>query len=177
MAKEYKLENANRDESMDLCFVVDNDYRQFLHEFVPDKVQDITEGDIIDEVGDIVGAHTGYTNYTIGQRKGLGLSFPEPRYVKKILPKHNQIIVSKKKGLLSNGCHISNLNWIKKIEEFPFNFKARIRYNSEGADAILINKNNRFFCEFKNPQLAVTPGQSIVFYINDAIAGGGIIEK
>ena len=177
IAQEYKLENANRDESMDLCFVVDNDYRQFLHEFIPEKVKNIKDGEIINEDGSVVGSHTGYTNYTIGQRKGLGLSFPEPRYVKKIIPNDNKIMISKKEGLLSNNCKVSNLNWMKKIDKFPFKFKARIRYNSEGADALLINKNNEFFCEFQNPQLAVTPGQSIVFYINDAIIGGGIIEK
>ena len=177
IAQEYKLENANRDESMDLCFVVDNDYRQFLHEFIPEKVKNIKDGDIINEDGNVVGTHTGYTNYTIGQRKGIGLSFPEPRYVKKIIPNDNKIMISKKEGLLSSKCKVSNLNWMKKIDKFPFKFKARIRYNSEGADALLINKNNEFFCEFQNPQLAVTPGQSIVFYINDAIIGGGIIEK
>jgi len=176
IAKEYKLENASRSESMDLCFVVDNDYRQFLNEFIPEKVKNIKQGEIINDDGDVIGAHTGYTNYTIGQRKGLGLSFPEPRYVKKILPNDNKIVVSKKAGLLSSGCYISNLNWMKNIKEFPFEFKARIRYNSQGAKAIVTNKNNKFFCEFETPQLAVTPGQSIVFYINDSVAGGGIIE-
>ena len=74
---------------------------------------------------------------------------------------------------------IDNKDVVKTLTgiKFPFKFKARIRYNSEGADAILTHENNKFFCEFKQPQLAVTPGQSIVLYIDDAIAGGGIIEK
>jgi len=177
IALEYNLENAQRDESMDLCFVVDNDYKQFLHEFMPEKVSNIKDGEIIDEDGDKVGTHSGYTNYTIGQRRGLGLSFPEPRYVKKILPSENKLIISKKNGLLSNKASIKNLNWIKKIEKFPFKCKARIRYNSMGADATLIVKNNQLTCEFNEPQLAITPGQSMVFYLNDSIIGGGIIEK
>ena len=177
IALEYNLENAKRDESMDLCFVVDNDYKQFLHEFMPEKVKNIKNGEIVDEKGDKVGTHTGYTNYTIGQRRGLGLSFPEPRYVKKILPLENKLIISKKNGLLSKKASIKNLNWIKEIAKFPFKCKARIRYNSMGADATLIEKNNKLICEFSEPQIAITPGQSMVFYSNDSIVGGGIIEK
>ncbi len=177
IALEYNLENAQRDESMDLCFVVDNDYKQFLHEFMPEKVKDIKDGEIIDEEGEKVGTHSGYTNYTIGQRRGLGLSFPEPRYVKKILPSENKLIISKKTGLLSDKAHVKNLNWIKQIEDFPFKCTARIRYNSIGAEAILINENNQIICKFSKPQLAITPGQSMVFYINDSMVGGGIIEK
>ncbi len=177
IALEHNLENAQRDESMDLCFVVDNDYKQFLHEFIPEKVKNIKDGDIINEEGEIVGTHSGYTNYTIGQRRGLGLSFPEPRYVKKILPSENKLIISKKTGLLSNKAYVKNLNWIKEIENFPFKCKARIRYNSMGAEATLNIKNNKIICEFSEPQLAITPGQSMVFYVNDSIVGGGIIEK
>jgi len=177
IALEYNLENAERDESMDLCFVVDNDYKQFLHEFMPEKVNNIKNGEIINEEGEKVGIHSGYTNYTIGQRRGLGLSLPEPRYVKKILPLENKLIVSKKTGLLSNKACVKNLNWMKKIDNFPFKCKARIRYNSIGADVTLIIENNKMICEFDEPQLAVTPGQSMVFYLDDAIIGGGIIDK
>ena len=176
IALDYNLINANRDESMDLCFVVDNDYREFLNEFVPEKVKNVTSGDIVDEEGTAIGSHSGYTNYTIGQRKGLGLSFPEPRYVKKIMPNENKILVSKKEGLLTTGCYISNINWMKDIIEFPLNCMVRVRYNSQGTEAVLRKKNKKIFCEFKNPQLAVTPGQSIVFYDRDRIIGGGIIE-
>ena len=177
IALDYKLINADRSESMDLCFVVDNDYRQFLNEFVPEKVKNITDGEIINEEGEPIGSHAGYTNYTIGQRKGLGLSFPEPRYVKKILPNENKLIVSKKANLVSDSCHLSKLNWMRKLIKFPLECNVRIRYNSPGTSATLIQKNNTLFCEFKNPQLAVTPGQSMVFYDDDAIIGGGIIEE
>ncbi len=177
IALEYNLENAQRDESMDLCFVVDDDYKQFLHEFMPEKVKNINDGEIIDEDGKKVGTHSGYPNYTIGQRRGLRLSFPEPRYVKKILPKENKLIISKKANLLSNTAKVKNLNWIKKIKKFPIDCKARIRYNSMGADVTLTKENSNIICEFKEPQLAITPGQSMVFYFNDSILGGGIIEK
>ena len=177
IALEYNLENAQRDESMDLCFVVDDDYKQFLHEFIPEKVKDINNGEIVDEDGKKVGTHSGYPNYTIGQRRGLGVSFPEPRYVKKILPQENKLIISKKASLLSSKAQVKNLNWIKEIEKFPIDCKARIRYNSMGADVTLTKQNSNIICEFKEPQLAITPGQSMVFYFNDSILGGGIIEK
>ena len=176
IALDHKLINADRNESMDLCFVVDDDYREFLSEFAPEKIKNMTDGEITNEEGETVGKHSGYMNYTIGQRRGLGLSFPEPRYVKKILPNENKIIVSKKDSLLSNGCYLSKLNWMENIS-FPLKCKVRIRYNSQGADAQLIEKNNTIFCEFDNPQLAVTPGQSMVFYNNNSIIGGGIIEE
>lgn len=176
IALDYKLINAERSESMDLCFVVDDDYRDFLSEFAPEKIENMTDGEITNEDGETVGIHSGHINYTIGQRKGLGLSFPEPRYVKKILPNENKIIVSKKDKLLSNGCYISKINWMEDIS-LPIKCKVRIRYNSKGANAQLIKKNDTIFCEFENPQLAVTPGQSIVFYNDALIIGGGIIDE
>ena len=72
---------------------------------------------------------------------------------------------------------LKNLNWVKQIEHFPFKCTARIRYNSIGAEAVLMNENNQIICKFSKPQLAITPGQSMVFYINDSMVGGGIIEK
>ena len=176
IALDYKLINAKRNESMDLCFVVDDDYREFLSEFAPEKIKNMTDGEITNEEGETIGKHSGYINYTIGQRRGLGLSFPEPRYVKKILPNENKIIVSKKDNLLSNGCYLSKINWMEDIT-LPFKCKVRIRYNSQGTNAQLINNNNNVFCEFENPQLAVTPGQSMVFYNEASIVGGGIIEE
>ena len=139
-------------------------------------MKNISNGDIINELGEKVGTHSGYTNYTIGQRKGLGLSFPEPRYVKKILPNENKIVVSQKNNLLSDKCYLSKLNWMKEIS-FPLKCKVRIRYNSQGADAVLFKKNNAVTCKFNVPQLAVTPGQSMVFYNDESIIGGGIIEE
>ena len=176
IALEYKLINAERSESMDLCFVVDDDYREFLSEFAPEKIQNVSNGNILNEEGETIGEHNGYINYTIGQRRGLGLSLPEPRYVKKIIPNENKIIVSKKDKLLSTSCKISKINWMSKIE-LPLQCKVRIRYNSKGADADIYKKNNLFYCNFKEPQLAVTPGQSMVFYNDESIIGGGIIEE
>ena len=141
-----------------------------LSEFAPEKIKNVSNGNIENEDGETIGKHSGYINYTIGQRRGLGLSMPEPRYVKKILPNENKIIVSKKDNLLSTSCKLSNLNWMHKTS-LPLECKVRIRYNSKGADAKLYKKN-QYYCVFSEPQLAVTPGQSIVFYDNDSIIEG-----
>lgn len=177
IALEYELETAKREESMDLCFVVEDDYRQFLHEFLPEKMASIGHGPIVDEKGIHVGEHSGYTNYTIGQRKGLGLSFSKPRYVKEINPGKNEIIIGEKDSLLSDKCIVSNENWLTDDKELPLSCKARIRYNSKGAKARLTNNKNKIICKFDKPQLAVTPGQSIVFYDGDVVLGGALIEK
>ena len=172
------LETANRAESQDLCFVLGDDYNQFLYEIVPDKMANISEGPIIDEENKEVGTHKGFTNYTVGQRKGLGLSFPEPRYVKKINPINNTIVISKKNALYSNECTAHNINLLKDNLSFPMEVMAQIRYNSKPSSAIItMQEDNEIKIQFKNPQLAITPGQSVVFYINETLIGGAIIKS
>jgi len=174
-AKKIHLETAQTPESMDLCFVNGDDYSKFLNEIMPEKMNDVKPGDILDEMGSIVGQHSGFTNYTIGQRKGIGISFPEPRYVKKINPIDNSIVIAKKNTMYSNSCYVSNLNWFIKPPK-KLNTFAQIRYNSKGSKATVIKENNTYRVNFNDPQLAVTPGQSIVFYAEDKLIGGGIIE-
>ena len=177
-AIKHNLETANRAESQDLCFVLGDDYNQFLYEIVPDKMANISKGPIMDEENKEVGTHKGFTNYTIGQRKGLGLSFPEPRYVKKINPINNTIVISKKDALYSNECIADNINLLKNNLSFPMNVMAQIRYNSKPSPAaISIKKRNEIKIKFENPQLAITPGQSIVFYRDDILIGGAIIKS
>mgnify|MGYP001979082130 FL=1 len=105
IARDNNLETAEIPESMEICFVADNNYKRFLKDYSPEQTAQIGAGDILDEAGEVVGAHSGYTDYTIGQRKGLGLSNPEPRYVSKIDPVLNQIIVGKKDSLNENICY------------------------------------------------------------------------
>jgi len=176
-AKKNNLETSNIPDSQDLCFVMDGDYRDFLNQYMPDKMKNISNGDIQDEEGNNVGNHTGFTNYTLGQRKGLRLSFPEPRYVKKINPITNTITISKKESLYSNECIVKKINWLIDKPDFPLSVSSKIRYNSTDANAIIENYNNDYLITFKNPQLAITPGQSIVFYKENILIGGGVIEK
>ena len=154
-----------------------DDYSQFLYEIVPDKMENISDGPIIDEDNNKVGMHKGFTSYTVGQRRGLGLSFPEPRYVKKINPINNTIVVSKKDALYSRKCTAHSINLLKDNLSFPANIMAQIRYNSKPSSAAIeIKKDDEIKIEFENPQLAITPGQSIVFYEDDTLIGGAIIK-
>jgi tRNA-specific 2-thiouridylase len=137
----------------------------------------ISAGDIVNESGEVVGEHSGYTDYTIGQRKGLGLSTPEPRYVSNIDPSNNQIKIGKKESLTKDNCKVSDVNWLVDNISFPFDIKAQIRYNSPTIDATITQSENGFSVQFLHPQIAVTPGQSIVFYKDDIVLGGGIIER
>tara|TARA_A100001011_G_C14315829_1_gene847935 strand:- start:4004 stop:5080 length:1077 start_codon:yes stop_codon:yes gene_type:complete len=175
-ATKNNLETAKREESQDLCFVLGDDYNQFLHEIMPEKMANITNGPIKDETGAIVGEHKGFTNYTIGQRRGIGVSFPEPRYVKKINPINNTLTISKKESLYSNNCIAHKMNFFKNNLRFPIKLDAKIRYNSKSSTAIINKKNGELKINFKDPQLAITPGQSIVFYQNEYLIGGAIIK-
>ena len=175
-AIKHNLETANRNESQDLCFVLDNDYNQFLHEIAPEKMKEIKNGPIKDEDGNMIGEHGGFTKYTIGQRKGLGLSYPEPRYVKKINPIDNTLTVGTKKSLFSNECTAHEMNLFLKNIKFPIKVDAKIRYNSKSSSAIVKKNKEELIIKFSEPQLAITPGQSVVFYKKDKVIVGAIIK-
>ncbi len=177
IAADNNLETANTPESMEICFVADNNYKRFLRDYNPDKVKNIPNGNIVNDDGKTIGKHPGYINYTIGQRKGIGLSNPEPRYVSKIDAIKNQITVTTKDKLNSNSCIISQTNWLTNTIKFPLKIDAQIRYNSNVVKAEINKTKNDYVVKFTNPQTAVTPGQSIVFYNNNIVLGGGIIEK
>ena len=178
IALENNFENANTPESMEICFVPDNNYKRFVREYAKDKIDHLdSSGSTLNEKGDKVGENEGYINYTIGQRKGIGLSNPNPLYVKNINPENNSITVTEKKSLYSKHCYISNINWLNNNFKLPLNLFAQIRYNGTISQVSVINDNNKISANFNEPQLAITPGQSIVFFDNEeTLLGGGIIE-
>lgn len=176
IARKHDLDNAEAPESMEICFVADNNYKRFLRKYVPDEMAKVPEGVIEDEEGNEVGTHPGYTHYTVGQRKGIGLSYPEPRYIKKIDSKTNKITISRKESLYTAECYVSDVNWLTDKIEFPMDIQCQIRYNSTPNNAQCIYDKNRVKVIFKDPQLAITPGQSIVFFSDNVLLGGGIIE-
>ena len=142
-----------------------NDYKKFV------------SIEIQDEDGKVVGSHTGFTDYTIGQRKGLKLSFPEPRYVKKINPITNTITIAKKRSMFSSKCMTNNINWMIPPPKIPIKAYSKIRYNSKGGNSLIEKNKDKYIISFDDPQLAITPGQSIVFYKDNTLLGGGIIEE
>ena len=173
-AKQNNLATANVPESMEICFVANNDYKTFLNKYAPEKMKKIKTGNIIED-RKVIGKHNGYTNYTIGQRKGIGVTYPEPRYVKSIDSSSNTITISKKNGLFSKGCTFKEANWLVKNINSIKNISVMVRYNSTAVDGVI--SYEKTMVNFLSPQLSITPGQSIVFYDNDVVLGGAIINE
>ena len=175
IARDHSLETADTPESMEICFVADNNYKRFIKDYTGES--SAKKGTTLDEDGNILGKNPGYINYTVGQRKGIGVTNPDPLYVKNINAKDNTITVSEKKSLYSSECKISNINWLTKTQNFPMEVNCQIRYNGNVSKALITNENNEISASFSNPQLAITPGQSIVFYNDkEVLLGGGVIE-
>jgi tRNA-specific 2-thiouridylase len=175
MAKDLGLRVANKPESQEICFVPDNNYRNFLKE----KVDNIEKGNFYDLEGNIIGEHEGIPFYTIGQRKGLGLALGYPAYVVDIIPHKNAVILGRKEDVFSKGLIAYKNNFIlfDKLEK-PMEVKAKIRYKSEPVSAIIYpEKGNKVKVEFLKPVKAITPGQAVVYYLDDLVIGGGIIDK
>jgi len=171
MAKQARLPAATRS-SQDLCFISQKNYGTFLSQRFPS-----TPGDIVDTRGKKLGQHRGVAFYTIGQRHGLGLASGQPLYVIRIEPEHNRIVLGHEKELYSQKLAVRKLNWISgKAPREPITARAKIRYKSREAEAILFFSNDSVDVHFAQSQKAVTPGQAIVFYNAGEVLGGGIID-
>ena len=177
LAEEYGLEIASKKDSQEICFIKDDDYQRFLKEHMQKQPQ---KGKIVLTTGEVLGSHDGLINYTIGQRKGLGISYKEPLYVVKLDIQNNQVIVGTEKELYSNQLEAINLNWIVDVEnrlEKGLECFAKIRYRAKEAKAKVIKENETIKVVFQEPQRAITQGQSVVFYDEDGIVlGGGKIK-
>jgi tRNA-specific 2-thiouridylase len=176
IAGELGLTAADRPESQEICFIPDNDYAGFLESHIPGTAR---PGPILDSEGNIVGEHRGIVYYTVGQRKGLGIAAAEPMYVTAIDAERNAVIVGNKEQTYGTELTAGDLNWIaKNPPELPFKAKARVRYRHAEAEASVTPLgNNSVYVKFTEPQMAITPGQTIVFYEGDTVIGGGTIMK
>jgi tRNA-specific 2-thiouridylase len=177
MAKKWQLPTAERRESQGICFIPDRDVSGFLHR----HAKRLTEpGPVMDLAGKKLGTHLGLVNYTIGQRERLGLGGPKAYYVVKLKSKENVLVVGDEKDLYSKELIATSLNWISSPankELVTGNIGAQIRYRHPINSCQLKEKNGDIEVIFDEPQRAITPGQSIVFYQNNKVLGGGIIEK
>jgi len=176
IAGELKLPVAARPESQEICFIPDNDYVGFL------KAHALTlpsAGPILDVKGSVLGQHEGIAFYTVGQRKGLGITAARPLYVTAIEPTKNAVIVGTKAQTYTDGLVADSLNWISaSMPENPFKVKASIRYHHPETEAVVSPRDkNCVYVKFAEPQMAVTPGQSVVFYDGDIVIGGGTIIR
>ncbi|MFC1541886.1 tRNA 2-thiouridine(34) synthase MnmA [Candidatus Latescibacterota bacterium] len=178
-ARELNLKTAHQAESQEICFIPDNDYRGFLKRRTNTETPlSMSEGDILNISGETLGKHNGTAFYTIGQRKGLGIALGHPVYVKALDIENNNVIVGKKDDLLSRSMTVKHLNW---FDGYPnrnrFQCQTRIRYRHQGAQSEVSVSAEGVTVTFDEPQSAVTPGQSAVFYDGNIVIGGGIIEK
>lgn len=178
IARRYGLKTAEKAESREICFVADNDYRRFIREYEDRRGRSIVGGEIVTEDGEVVGSHAGTVNYTIGQRKGLGISARTPLYVQRIDVERNRVVVGESDSLFSSEAMVENLNW-HAFETPPEELEAevKIRYLSTPVRAIVTTAGSGTAIRFHEPQRAVTPGQTIVFYERDVLLGGGLIAK
>jgi tRNA-specific 2-thiouridylase len=178
IAEKYKLRTAHKAESQEICFVPDNNYERFLTEKIEGLKEKVTSGEIVDKHGNVVGHHRGFPFYTIGQRKGLG-GFGKPVYVTQIDANTNRVYIGNNDELMHYSLIAEKINLlaVDKIEG-EMEVTAKIRYSSRPANAVISQiGENKILVKFKNPQRAITHGQSVVFYDDDVVIGGGIIQK
>ncbi len=174
-ARELGLLVANKPDSQEICFIPDNDYSKFIRGYTN---SDIPCGDFVNSNGDVLGKHKGIINYTIGQRKGLGITFGKPMFVVDIDAKTNNIVLGNEKEVFSDVLIAKDVNFIS-IDKLtnPLKVTAKIRSTAKEADALLYPlEDGRVKVVFDNPQRAITRGQAVVFYNDDVVVGGGEIE-
>ncbi len=176
IAQSLGLITAKKPDSMEICFVPDKDYASFIKRNSPDFPG---EGNFVDREGNILGKHKGIVHYTIGQRKGLGITFGKPMFVVKIDAGTNEVVLAEKGNEFSPALTCTRLNFIPfEAPEKPIRVNAKVRYSAKEAPATLTVSGDKAAVVFDTPQRAVTPGQAVVFYEidGDNVIGGGIIE-
>ena len=171
IASENNFKVANKPDSEDICFIPDGNYKKFLENNSDIKPK---EGNIVNSKGKILGKHTGLYNYTIGQRKGLGISNPVPLFVLGFNPLKNEVIVGEESELYRKEFTVTDINLllVDEINEW-MEVTVKTRYSSKEAKAKIIQEGTNIKVVFDEPQKAITPGQSAVFYVDDIVLGGG----
>lgn len=173
VARKIGLSVSSKKDSQEVCFIPNDDYPKYLEKQMKEKIK---PGNIYLEDNTIIGKHHGLIYYTIGQRKGLNISYKEPLYVLEIDTKNNALIVGPNKSLFKTKLLANNINIL--VDELPSNVLAKIRSRGDKEEATLEKLDNKILVTFKDPVRAITKGQSVVFYDqNNICLGGGIIEK
>ncbi len=176
IARKYGLKVADKKDSEDICFIPDHDYVRFLEQHMKQKKK---PGNIVNKEHHILGRHEGLHRYTIGQRRGMGIASVHPLYVIYLDEKKNELVVGEEKDIFSDQVKVENVNLLlgEKIKDGTV-VTAKVRYAAEGKKAtIFVNQDQTLTVKFEEKVRAITPGQSIVFYIGDVVLGGGEIAK
>jgi len=175
IAKDENILTYSKKDSEEICFVQNRDHGLFIKQRNPELIK---EGYFIDENGNKLGKHNGIVYYTIGQRKGLGIALGKRVFVSKINAKDNTVTLSDENTLYKDKIKIREENFIPfdKLEK-PLEVSVKVRHGQNETKGLLFYKNNELFVEFEKPVRAPNKGQSAVFYLNDIVVGGGIIEE
>jgi tRNA-specific 2-thiouridylase len=176
MAAELGLPVAQKSDSQDLCFLGDGDYRRFLRDH---NGSIFAAGEIRTRAGEVLGEHNGLPNYTIGQRKGLGITAPQPMYVLEMDVANNTLIVGTAADLGSDALTAERVNWIADAPpDKQFRASVKIRYKSRPHPAtVTVLDEGRIQVQFDEPRRDITPGQGAVVYQDDLCLGGGVIVR
>jgi tRNA-specific 2-thiouridylase len=173
MAEAWGLPAAGLAESQEICFIADDDYRRFLRQYAPELTR---PGPILDRAGRLLGRHEGLAFYTIGQRKGLGLTTPEPFYVLDMDAGRDALIVGPARELGRRVALVEQVSYVSgETPAEPFRATAKIRYQAVEADCLTIPGAGTAEVRFDLPQRDITPGQGLVWYAGEEVLGGGII--
>ena len=173
-AEKIGLRVAYKPDSQEICFIPDNNHSKFLVEYFN---RPLAPGNFVDEVGNVLGCHLGIGHYTIGQRKGLGMAFGRPMYVKEIDASGGNIVLSDEAALFTRDMMVDDVNFMAHDSIGEMRCRGKIRYSHKAADCVIRSIDGGIVCKFDEPQRAITPGQSAVFYDTDGriICGGTII--
>ncbi len=179
-ARRHGLALAEKPDSQEICFIPGGDYKQFLTAYLEEQGETMpeTDGELVTSTGEVLGRHEGVSNFTVGQRKGLGVASPTPLYVLQIDSASHRVTVGADAELATKTLRADRLNWISLAGlERPMRVKVKIRHRHEPAWATLEpdSRPDAATATFDEPQRAVTPGQSAVFYDGDEVVGGGWI--
>lgn len=175
MAEDHGFVNAAKPDSQDICFVPDGDYAAVIRRITG---REPVPGDFVDSAGHVLGRHKGIECYTVGQRRGLGLSFSQPMYVTALRPESNTVVLGPREELFSREVWVPDFHWIAgETPSGPVRGKAKIRYRHAEEDVTAYPREGGALLIFDAPQRAVTPGQTAVLYDGDAVLGGGEIRQ
>lgn len=175
IAAQFDVQMSQKSDSQEICFVPDQDYVGFLKR---NADYDIVPGKFVDGEGNLLGEHQGIVNYTVGQRKGLGITFGKPMYVVDIDPDLNRVVLGENEAVFKTELWANEVNFILMDRlEGPYRCEAKIRYSAKPAPCLIEQHGDRVHVTFDTPQRAVTPGQAVVFYKDQYLVGGGTIIR
>jgi tRNA-specific 2-thiouridylase len=181
IARARRLPVAEKPESQEICFVPTGSYREFIGAYLAEQHRrpESQPGEVVSTDGQVLAEHHGVQNFTVGQRKGLGVATGEPLYVIELDPAKNRVVVGQDRDLFRRRFHVRDVNWIRPIAAGEgLEAQVKIRHNHPGAAArVEARGTTGALVEFHEPQRAITPGQAAVFYDGDEVVGGGWISR